>query len=106
MGNPCGLATNMKTFVLCLAIGFAYAGTPSCNTVYDQQCRDEPRQQCKYVQKPFTTTQYEQECHSVQVPFVENVPEEKCSTSYEQECSTGYEQECNTEYKQECRTAY
>ena len=108
------LSPIMKTFILCLAVWLAYAGTPFCNTVYDQQCRDEPRQQCKFELKPFTTTQYEQECHSVQVPFVEQVPEQKCRnvseqkchTSYEQECSTRYEQKCNTEMKQEQHTTY
>merc|ERR1712035_149217 len=81
-------------------------GVPSCNTVWDEKCWDEPRQQCQAVQKPFTTTHYEQECSSIQVPHVENVPEQKCRDVPEQKCHTRYEQECATRYEQECKTEY
>ena len=53
----------------------AYGGVPKCDTVYEEKCWDEPRQQCSSVQKPFTTTAYEQECH----------------TEYDQQCNTVYD---------------
>merc|ERR1712071_88955 len=52
-----------------------YCGVPKCDTVFEEKCWDEPRQQCSTVQKPYTTTAYEQECH----------PE------YDQKCTTVYD---------------
>ena len=37
---------------------------PPCTTVYEEQCWEEPRQQCSYVQKPYTTVHYEEQCHT------------------------------------------
>merc|ERR1712042_262833 len=79
MGTVFGQSTAImfKVLFLCL-LGAVYGGVPTCNTVWEEKCWDEPRQQCKAVQKPFTTTQYEQECTSIQVPKVDRVPEQKC----------------------------
>merc|ERR1712240_821339 len=101
-----------KVFLFLGLIGGSLCGVPSCTTVFDEKCWDEPSQQCKYVQKPFTTTHYEQECVNKQVPKVDRVPEqkcirvpeEKCHTEYEQECTTRYENKCHNEYKQKCHT--
>merc|ERR1711973_695777 len=100
-------------FTVCFLLSLvatSLAGVPSCTTVYDEKCWDEPRQECKDVQKPFTTTYYEKECGTKQVPRVDHVPEmkckdvpeEKCHTRYEKKCSTRYEQECNTEHEKKC----
>merc|ERR1711973_1012351 len=96
-------AIMVKVVFLCL-LGAVYGGVPTCNTVWEEKCWDEPPQECKAVQKPFTTTQYEQECTSIQVPKVDRVPEQKCRDVPEQECHTRYEQECNTRYEQACHT--
>merc|ERR1711862_660823 len=114
MGHSPLSPANMKVLCILGLVAVASAGVPSCTTLWDEKCWDEPRQDCKYVQKPFTSTHYEQECTSKQVPKVDrvpeqkckDVPEEKCHTKYEQECSTRYEQECKTEYTQKCHTDY
>merc|ERR1712213_130324 len=102
MGTVChSLSANMLKVVLlsCLA-GAVFGGVPSCNTVWEEKCWDEPRQHCDYVQKPHTTTHYEQECHTTQVPKVESVPEQKCTDIPEQECHTRYENKVEYKTKQ------
>merc|ERR1711997_699900 len=84
-------SANMKLVLLLCLVGTAFGGVPSCKTVYDEKCWEEPRQHCDYVQKPHTTTHYEQECHTTQVPKVESVPEQKCTDVPEQKCHTRYE---------------
>merc|ERR1739849_68301 len=98
----CLLFNMIKVVAVLCGLSLVQCGVPSCETVYEEKCWDEPRQQCHTVQKPFITTQYEQECHSIQVPKVESVPEQKCRE--EQECNTRYEQECNPRYEQACHT--
>merc|ERR1711982_297198 len=95
----------MKVFILCLAVAAVNAGVPSCETVWEEKCWDEPTQKCHSVQKPFTTTYYEQECHSVQVPKVEKcnqVPRQKTEYKSEQECNTVYEKQCNKVSRKDC----
>merc|ERR1712209_41192 len=91
----CRSSIMSKVVFLCL-LGAVYGGVPTCNTVWEEKCWDEPRQECKAVQKPFTTTQYEQECTSIQVPKVDRVPEQKCTDVPEQKCHTAQEKVCNT----------
>merc|ERR1712098_744847 len=68
MGSIQLLKSNMiKIAVVACFFGAALGGTPQCNTIWEQKCWDEPRQQCDTVQKPFTTTVYEQECNTIQV---------------------------------------
>ena len=38
--------------------GVALAGVPSCETIWEEKCWDEPRQQCDTIQKPHQTTSY------------------------------------------------
>merc|ERR1712168_1757913 len=105
-------SANMKLVVFLCLVGAVFGGVPSCKTVYDEKCWDEPRQHCDYVQKPHTTTHYEQECHTTQLPKVESVPEQKCTDVPEKKCHTVQkpvqkykeEQECHTRYEQECNT--
>merc|ERR1712122_134165 len=80
----------IKVLALFGLFTLSYGGFPICSTVYDDQCWDEPRQQCDYVQKPHTTTVYEQECNTIQVPKVETVPEERCENVPEQKCHNRY----------------
>merc|ERR1711887_115924 len=112
----------MKVFGLLFLLGSAYCGVPSCTTVWENKCWDEPRQQCNTVQVPNKVTTYEQKCHTeydteveykpreecrtVQVPRTESVPEEKCEQVPEEKCETKYEEKCHTEYEQECHTRY
>merc|ERR1711970_212717 len=107
----------MKVFGLLFLLGSAYCGVPSCTTVWENKCWDEPRQQCNTVQVPNKVTTYEQKCHTVydteveykpreecltvQVPRTESVPEEKCEQVPEEKCETKYEEKCTTEYEQE-----
>ena len=45
--------------VLCLVLlgaASSFAGVPSCQTVYEDKCWDEPSQQCHTVQKPHVVT--------------------------------------------------
>merc|ERR1711971_1366222 len=116
-----------KVFGLLCLLGSAYCGVPSCTTVWENKCWDEPRQQCNTVQVPYKVTTYEQkctteyeqkcntvydteveykpreECRTVQVPRTESVPEEKCDQVPEEKCTTEYEQECHTRYSK-CHT--
>merc|ERR1711973_411547 len=85
-----------KVFILLSLVASSLAGVPSCTTVYDEKCWDEPRQECKDIQKPFTTTYYEKECGTKQVPRVDRVPEMKCKDVPEEKCHTRYEKDCNT----------
>merc|ERR1739845_99194 len=112
----------MKVFGLLFLLGSAYCGVPSCTTVWENKCWDEPRQQCNTVQVPNKVTTYEQkcttvydteveykpreECRTVKVPRTESVPEEKCEQVPEEKCETKYEEKCHTEYDQECKTVY
>merc|ERR1712172_254404 len=112
----------MMVFGLLFLLGSAYCGVPSCTTVWENKCWDEPRQQCNTVQVPNKVTTYEEkctteydteveykpreECRTVQVPRTESVPEEKCEQVPEEKCETKYEEKCTTEYEQECHTRY
>merc|ERR1739848_301096 len=80
----------MKVFGLLFLLGSAYCGGPSCTTVWENKCWDEPRQQCNTVQVPNKVTTYEQ----------------KCTTEYEQECNTRYSKECKTVYEEQCKTEH
>merc|ERR1711970_485725 len=124
------LTRRMKVLGLLFLVGSAYCGVPSCNTVWEEKCWDEPRQKCDTVKVPHEVTSYDEkctteyenkcntvwdtevdykprkECHTVQVPRTESVPEEKCEKVPEEKCETKYEQECHTEYEQECHTEY
>merc|ERR1712002_1208195 len=100
------ISSTMYKVALLFFLGAASAGIPKCKVVWEEQCSYEPRQSCRSVQKPFTTTTYEQQCNTIQVPTVETVPEQKCTSVPEQKCYTKYEQECHTEYEQECNTLY
>merc|ERR1739845_161089 len=77
---------NMKVFGLLFLLGSAYCGVPSCTTVWENKCWDEPRQQCNTVQVPNKVTTYEQECN----------------TRYSKECKTVYEEQCKTEHEKVC----
>merc|ERR1719308_22361 len=79
----------LKVLVLFGVFTISYGGFQVCSTVYDEQCWDEPRQQCDSVQKPHTTTVYEQECNTVQVPKVESVPEKSARTSLSRSATIG-----------------
>merc|ERR1711887_38841 len=103
---------NMKVLGLLLLVGGAYCVIPSCTTVWEDKCWDEPRQKCNTIQVPHEVTSYEEkcttdyeqkcrtvwdtevdykpreECHTVQVPRTESVPEEECHTKYEEVCET------------------
>merc|ERR1711872_350820 len=86
---------NMFQFLLVVSLaGLSLSGTPVCNTILEEKCWDEPREQCTTVQKPYTSTYYEDECMTVKVPKVETVPEKKCGTIAEQKCATKYEEVC------------
>merc|ERR1712212_652322 len=101
------VSSNMFQFLLVVSlVSLSFGGTPVCNTIWEEKCWDEPRQQCITVQKPYTSTYYENECKTVKVPKVETVPEKKCGTNAEQKCATKYEDVCNIEYKDECKTVY
>merc|ERR1712126_542259 len=128
MGQFCQLSSSimLSVYVLPVFVVVAQAGVPACHTTYDEKCWDEPRQECKYVQKPYTTTVYEeecymdydrncntvyedkveyvprQECHTIQVPKVTSVPEQKCHDVPEQKCHTTYEKQCKTVTEKEC----
>merc|ERR1711942_595146 len=101
----------MKVFGLLFLLGSAYCGVPSCTTVWENKCWDEPRQQCNTVQVPNKVTTYEhkcstvydteveykpiEECRTVKVPRTESVPEEKCEQVPEEKCETKYEEKCH-----------
>merc|ERR1712012_46946 len=133
MGTVFGQSSSiMVTVVFLCLLGAVYGGVPTCNTVWEEKCWDEPRQECKAVQKPFTTTQYEQECTSIQVPKVDRVPvpvskchdvqeavtslvprqkcfnkpRQVCNQVPNQVCNQVPRQACNTEYRKDCRTEY
>jgi len=64
--------------LLSLCAGLALGGVyhpPTCKTVWDEKCWDEPRQQCDTVQKPYTST----------------VTDQKCSTQYDKQCKTVFD---------------
>merc|ERR1712126_580983 len=56
----CQVFNMIKVVAVLCGLSLVQCGVPSCETVYEEKCWDEPRQQCNTVQKPFTTTQYEQ----------------------------------------------
>merc|ERR1711872_1154273 len=67
---------NMIQFLLVVSLGgLSFGGTPICNTIWEEKCWDEPREQCTTVLKPYTSTYYEDECKTVKVPKMETVPE-------------------------------
>merc|ERR1711915_369272 len=99
--------SNMFQFLLVVSLaGLSFGGTPICNTVWEEKCWDEPRQQCNTVQKPYTSTYYEDEGKTVKVPKVETVPEKKCGTIAEQKCATKYEEVCHVEHRDVCNIEY
>ena len=66
----------IQVLPLLLVAAQAYAGVPHvCKTVLENKCRDEPRQSCHSVQKPYTTT----------------VHDTKCTTHYDEKCHTEYD---------------
>merc|ERR1711931_335354 len=65
---------------LLILVGSAYCGVPSCNTVWEEKCWDEPRQKCDTVKVPHEVTSYD----------------EKCTTEYEQKCNTVWDTEGTT----------
>merc|ERR1711931_470759 len=107
--------TVMKVLGLLFLLGSAYCGVPSCTTVWEEKCWDEPRQKCNTVQVPHTVTSNEEkchteydnkcntvhdteidykpreECHTVKVPRTESVPEQKCEDVPEEKCETKHE---------------
>merc|ERR1712142_1166553 len=99
---------NMKVLGLLLLVGSVYCVIPSCTTVWEDKCWDEPRQKCNTVQVPHQVTSHEEKCTTESDPEekCEKVPEEKCEDKYEEECHTEYEQECHTKYSKECKTEY
>merc|ERR1711970_858417 len=115
-------SSDMKVLGLLFLLGSAYCGVPSCTTVWENKCWDEPRQKCDTTKVPHEVTSYEEkcttvwdteedyedkeECHTIKVPKTESVPEEKCETKYEEKCHTEYDQECHTRYSKECKTVY
>merc|ERR1712142_1385095 len=88
------------TLLLPLVLG---GYVPECKTVFEEKCWDEPREQCKSVQKPYTTvenkeecsTKYEDVCKTVHDTKVEYVPREECRTEQEKKCHTQTKQECD-----------
>merc|ERR1711970_1117655 len=53
---------NMKVLGLLLLVGGAYCVIPSCTTVWEDKCWDEPRQKCNTIQVPHEVTSYEEKC--------------------------------------------
>merc|ERR1712212_182625 len=107
------VSINMFQFLLVVSlVCLSFGGTPVCNTIWEEKCWDEPREQCTTMQKPYTSTYYEDECKTVKVPKVETVPEkkcgteQKCATKYGEVCHVKYRDVCNIEYKDECKTVY
>merc|ERR1739848_284721 len=92
----------MKVFGLLFLLGSAYCGVPSCTTVWENKCWDEPRQQCNTVQVPNKVTTYEQKCKTVY--------EEQCKTEHEKVCGkttqtkTDYvtKNKCDLEQEEQC----
>merc|ERR1711887_259024 len=106
----------MKVLGLLFLLGSAYCGVPSCTTVWEDKCWDEPRQKCNTVQVPNNVTTQEEKCHTeyeqkcntvwdtevdyipreecrtVKVPRNESVTEEKCEKVPEEKCETKYEE--------------
>merc|ERR1739845_95066 len=83
----------MKVFGLLFILGSAYCGVPSCTTVWENKCWDEPRQQvCNKVPK--------QECKDVPKQDYKDVPRQKCNSVPKEECNTEYKEKCTTQYKQ------
>merc|ERR1712168_1363841 len=54
------MGVTMKVLVLLFLVGSAYSGVPSCTTVWEEKCWDEPRQKCDTVKVPHEVTSYEQ----------------------------------------------
>merc|ERR1712212_1107927 len=95
------VSSNMFQFLLVVSlVSLSYGGTPVCNTIWEEKCWDEPRQQCIAVQKPYTSTYYEDECKTVKVPQVEH--SDVCNIIYQDECKTVYNDECTYKDEQKC----
>merc|ERR1711915_1156058 len=78
----------LNVLLLCSFMQFTLGGVPTCNTVYDEKCWDEPRQVCNTIEVPFTTTEYVQECYM----------------DYDRTCNTVYEDKIDYVPRKECHT--
>merc|ERR1711872_1009699 len=93
----------MFQFLLVVSlVSLSYGGTPVCNTIWEEKCWDEPREQCTTVQKPFTSTYYEDECKTMKVPKVETVPEKKCEESSETKTDIVTKNKCELVQEEKC----
>merc|ERR1712126_352144 len=97
------IMTQVVLSLLLLPVLVVGGYVPNCKTVYEEKCWDEPREQCKTVQKPYTavenkqqcSTHYENVCSTVYDTKVDHVPREECRTEQEKKCHTQTKQECN-----------
>merc|ERR1711872_501204 len=86
----------IQFFLVVSLAGLPLGGTPICNTVWEEKCWDESREQCTTVQKPYTTTYYEeQECSKVAKQKTETREEQECNTVTEKQCKKISRKECN-----------
>jgi len=79
---------NKVVYLVVLCAASSFAGVPSCQTIWEDKCWDEPRQQCNTVQKPHSVTS----------------SKEECDTEYDNKCTTVYDNEVDLVPRQQCNT--
>jgi hypothetical protein len=81
-------------------------GVPPCQTVFSEDCWDEPKTVCDYVKKPVTSVTYDEQCSTKYDKACDTVVETHTDLVPRVECTSYTEQECSKVTKQDCTTVF